>query len=48
MSEKPPLQRCGGARDDTTIHINFSRRQLMALLHSIAQKHHRECSANKK
>lgn len=48
MSEKPPLQRCGGARDDTTIHINFSRRQLMALLHSIALKHTRECPVHKK
>lgn len=48
MSDKPPLQRCGGVRDDTTIHINFSRHQLMALLRSIASKHPSECTVHKK
>ncbi len=42
MPTKHPLQRCGGARDDTTIHINFLRHQLMALLRSIASRHPRK------
>lgn len=41
MPAKPSLHRCGGARDDTIIHINFTRHQLMALLRSIASKHPR-------